>query len=182
MKKKRVSNSKFLAAVFIFFFSAVTSAQDLPKIPAEITMFYEYEGSWQGEGSMTMGGEVSKGTVKHYWSKIADGWGMLIDEELDIPAMGKKYIGHNILGYDIGEKMYHLYTIDNFADVHDHKGPMKEDKTIYLEHNGVTPDGKTYKEKLKLQIINNVKMMISGEAFSEGNTAFTFEAVMEKSK
>ena len=123
------------------------SAQESQEIPQQVMDFYDFEGTWEGEAEITMGGQTGKGTVKNVWSRISDGWGMLIDEVVDIPIMGKPYIGHNIIGYDIGEGQYHLYTIDNFADVHDHKGKMTGN-SLYLEHNGVTTEGKPYKEEI----------------------------------
>ena len=166
---------KIILVIFIIFLnSIIIRSQEQLQVPDEIKKLYVYEGNWKADGSMTMGGEVSKGKITHNWSKISDGWGMFIDEIVDVPAMGKLYLGHNIIGYDIGEKQYHMYTIDNFADVHDHKGTLTGN-TMTLEFNGVQTDGKAYKEKLKIVFLSNSEYTLSGEAFVEGNSIYTFE-------
>lgn len=172
---------KFIFTSILLLVTLNVNAQESTQIPQQIIDFYDYEGRWEGEAEVTMGGETGKGSVINIWSKISDGWGMLIDEVIDIPLMGKPYIGHNILGYDIGEGVYHLFTVDNFADVHDHEGKMTGN-TMYLEHNGVTPDGKTYKEEIYWSFINKNEYSIKVNAIVSGEMAFVINLTAKKVK
>jgi hypothetical protein len=156
-------------------------SQELPKIPDQVKFLYSFEGTWEGAASVTMGSDVNTGTGKYVWSKIADGWGMFIDEKVDIPAMGKVYLGHNIIGYHMGEGMYHLYTIDNFGDVHDHKGNMTDDKNMKLVYEGLTPDGKQYKENLGLTVISPTECKLWAEAIVMGKTEYIMNINLKKS-
>jgi uncharacterized protein DUF1579 len=177
-----LSMLKFALIAILVFTVNNNYSQEMPQVPDQIKKLYFMEGTWEGNASMTMGSDVSKGTVKHIVSKISEGWGLLIDEYIDIPSMGKPYIGHNILGYHTGEGMFHLYTIDNFADVHDHSGKMTDDKTLSLEYNGLTPDGKKYKEKLTMTIVSSSELNLGGEAIIDGVTAYTFSINEKKGK
>lgn len=150
MFRSKINLITILFMPFVFLCTTPLLSQDSQSPPPEIQKFYSFEGKWTGTYDAVMEGQKMKANASYTWSKIADGWGMLIDEKIEIPGM-PVYLGHNILGYDIGEKKFHIYTISNYAQIHDHVGGWKDDKTMYLEYNGIV-DGKSYKEELYMTI------------------------------
>jgi hypothetical protein len=150
MLRNKISTFSMLFLLFTFLYTAPVLSQDSQSPPPEIQKFYNFAGKWTGTYDAVMEGQKMTADASYTWSKIVDGWGMFIDEKIEMPGM-PVYLGHNILGYDIGEKKYHLYTISNYAQVHDHVGGWKDDKTMYLEYNGIV-DGKPYKEELYMTI------------------------------
>jgi hypothetical protein len=97
----------------------LTYAQESQSPPPEIQKLYEFEGKWTGSYSVTMEGNTFNGNASYTWSKITDGWGMFIDEKIEMPPM-PTYLGHNIIGYDM--KKISSLTVSNYAQVHDHIG------------------------------------------------------------
>lgn len=150
MLRNKIHAFTMLFLLFSFLYTATLFSQNSQSPPPEIQKFYSFVGKWTGAYDAVTEGQKMKANASYTWSKIVDGWGMLIDEKIEMPGM-PVYLGHNILGYDIGEKKYHLYTISNYAQVHDHVGSWKDDKTMYLEYNGIV-DGKPYKEELYMTI------------------------------
>jgi len=112
------SISALVLLMLIGFTSSTVHAQESQGPPSEIQKLYSLEGKWEGTLNIEMEGKTYTGKGTYIFSKISDGWGMFIDETIDIEGMGK-YLGHNIVGYDLGEGKYHLYTVSNFAQVHD---------------------------------------------------------------
>jgi hypothetical protein len=150
MFRNKITSITLLLILFAVFWAVPLHSQESQSPPQEIQKFYGFTGKWTGTYDAVMEGQKMTANASYTWSKIVDGWGMFIDEKIEMPGM-PVYLGHNILGYDIGEKKYHLYTISNYAQVHDHIGNWKDDKTMYLEYNGIV-DGKPYKEELYMTL------------------------------
>jgi hypothetical protein len=152
--------------LLVIMFAVPVLSQDTQSPPPEIQKLYSFEGKWTGTYDAVMEGQKMTANASYTWSKIVDGWGMFIDEKIEIPGM-PVYLGHNILGYDIGEKKYHLYTISNYAQVHDHVGDWKDDKTMYLEYNGIV-DGKPYKEKIYMTLNSPDECTFEVKEYTDG--------------
>ena len=166
MFRNKITSTIMLFVLFMFIYTALLFSQDSQSPPPEIQKFYSFEGKWTGTYDVVMEGQKMKANASYTWSKIADGWGMLIDEKIEIPGM-PVYLGHNILGYDIGEKKYHLYTISNYAQVHDHVGEWKDDKTMYMEYNGIV-EGKPYKEKIYMTLNSPDECTFEVKEYTDG--------------
>jgi hypothetical protein len=161
----------FSSLIGLFVILCIGYAQEQP--PVQIQKLYPYIGKWEGTGTLNFGGKETNAKVTHIYSKIVDGWGIYVDENMDLGEMGI-YKGHNILGYDLGESKLHLYTISNMEDVHDHKGDWNDGNTISLEYNGIK-DGKPFVEKLTLHFDNDNEYTIKdvetlgGQPYAQGN-------------
>jgi Protein of unknown function (DUF1579) len=172
---------KYLLISFLLLMVMRVQAQESYQIPQQVKDLYAYDGKWEGVITLTVNGQTETGTVYHDWSKIADGWGMLIDEKGEVPNMGPPYIGHNIFGYDIGEGMYHLYTIDNSANMHDHKGTI-DGNVITLEQNGLTPKKIKANEKIVMTFLNENEYTVYVIGYVDGETAYEVNMDMKKVK
>ena len=173
---------KNLFLILVLFLFIDIHAQEISQVPSQIADFYSYEGIWDGIAKISMNGHTEEGTFTHDWSKISGGWGMLIGEVIDIPLWGTTYIGHNVLGYDLGEKKYHMFTVDNYANVHDHDGIIEKPGTIYFEYNGLTSDGKSYKEEVFFYMTGNDEYVIDVETKINGITEMQLELKASKRK
>lgn len=71
--------------------------------------------------------------------------------------------------------MYHLYTIDNYGDVHDHKGTWKDANTLVLQHDGVV-QGKPLVEVITFVYKNENEYALSATATLDGEKIQTFHA------
>lgn len=180
MTKIEVTSKLLMLLIFFTFASISTQAQESMSPPPEIQKLYELEGKWTGVYEITMEGKSFKSNSSYTWSKISDGWGMLIDEVSEMTGM-PNYLGHNIIGYDLGEKKYHLYTISNYAQVHDHVGNWTDDKTMYLEYNG-TVEGKPYKEKINMTIVSPEECVLDVKEITDGKETGSYKGTFHRVK
>ncbi len=178
MAKIKVASKLVMLLIFFTFAGTSIKAQASMSPPPEIQKLYELEGKWTGVYEITMEGNSFKANASYTWSKISDGWGMLIDEVTEMTGM-PNYAGHNIIGYDMGEKKYHLYTISNYAQVHDHVGNWTDDKTMYLEYNG-TVDGRPFKEKLYMTLSSPNECTLEVTEITDGKVTGTYKGTFTK--
>lgn len=176
-KTKKRHALELLILISVFYISPLFS-QESQTPPSEIQKLYSFEGKWTGSYEVNMDGNKMNANASYTWSKIIDGWGMFIDEKIEIPGM-PVYLGHNIIGYDIGGKKYHLYTVSNYAQVHDHAGDWQDDKTLYLEYNGIV-DGKPFKEKLNLVLISTNECSMEATEITDGKVSGTYKGNFKK--
>ncbi len=171
----------YLTALFMLFsLISIAHAQESQSPPPEIQRLYGFEGKWTGNYSVTMEGNTLNSNASYTWSKISDGWGMLIDESIEMPGM-QTYLGHNIIGYDMEQKKYHLYTVSNYAQVHDHIGNWKDDKTMYLEYNG-TLDGKPFTEKIYMTVTTLDECTLDVTEICGDKVTGTYKGTFKRSK
>jgi hypothetical protein len=180
MFRNKIDLISMLLTLSLFFCSFTLLSQESQSPPPEIQKFYSFEGTWTGTYDAVMEGQKMTANASYKWSKIIDGWGMFIDEKIEIPGM-PVYLGHNILGYDMGEKKYHLYTISNYAQVHDHVGVWKDDKTMYMEYNGIA-DGKPFKEKIYMTLNSPDECTFEVTEYTDGKESGSNKGTFTKSK
>lgn len=104
-------------------------------IPDGAKKLYLFLGKWEGTGTSTMGGKEHTMKMHHVNTKIADGWGVKIDEKSQTEGMGS-YSATTLLGYDAGTQSYHCYTIDNKGAVRDMKGVWQGDSVLTFSYEG----------------------------------------------
>jgi Protein of unknown function (DUF1579) len=178
---KAINFSLTILIVVLFFTHAVPLvSQESQSPPPEIQKLYSFEGKWTGSYNVNMEGNKMNANATYTWSKITDGWGMFIDEKIEMPGM-PVYLGHNTIGYDMGEKKYHLYTISNYAQVHDHVGNWTDDNTMYLEYNG-TVEGKPFKEKIYMTANSPDECTLEVTEFTDGKATGSFKGTFKKNK
>jgi hypothetical protein len=167
-------------AVILFFLIQVNSkfiAQQAPPLPDGVNKLFAFIGNWEGEAKMTMDGKTSSQKVEHKIIKLPNGWGLQIMETGTSQGM-TPYEAIDLFGYDPGEDQYHLYTISNYADTHDHKGHWI-DKTLDLQYEGLQ-DGKPMVEKLSITLDNPSSYHFNDNVTVDGKQIFTMECVMNK--
>ena len=150
-ERKKISFLLVIITLFtIFFLNNISLNAQQAKPPEEIQKFYGFEGVWEGKFNMQMKGATYTGT--HTYTKISDGWGMMMDESIDIANMGT-YRAKYLLGYNVSEGKYHMYSISNMGEIRDLVGVWTDSKTLHFEYVGVE-DNKTYAEKADFTIKN----------------------------
>ena len=75
----------------------------------------------------------------------------------------------------------HIFTVSNYADVHDHKGNWTDDKHFTLVYNGMS-EGKVLKEELSAEIVDANTFKFSDVVSIDGQAAQTWNAEMHKVK
>jgi hypothetical protein len=167
-----------LGAAFVF--AAIGAAQEeAPPIPDQVKKLYIFEGNWQGQGTMTEAGQPPKNiTVSHKTAIMPCKWGMLIDERMTLPGM-TPYIASDMMGYDAGGDMVHLYTVSNYGDTHDHKGKWVDDKHLMLEYDGLY-DGKPFVERLTITVLDSQSYSFTDSITVGGQLFQTGRASMKK--
>lgn len=147
--------------------------EQAPSPSPEIQRFVALVGQFDGSGTLSMGGKSAPVTFHHDIHAFALGFGVQIDEQFDSEMTGH-YEAVNIVGFDPNTGRMHLYTVDNFADAHDHAGRWVNDHTLKLQHVG-TVEGKRYVENLGLEITSpdsytlTLRATLGGKAYQAGD-------------
>ena len=157
------------------------SQQDLSSIfplPDEAKKLGFLVGEWNIEGYLTFQNKRLK--VKGVWmlSWAAAGWGILNVGELELEGLGV-YEEVDILGFDAGEKMYHLFSVTNTAATHDHKGNWLDEKTLRFSFEGLQ-GGKGYKETIEIKKVSPTELAIMEKDESEGQTVSAMDITLRK--
>jgi len=160
-------------------FTAKLMAQEgLPPVPDGVKKIQMFAGNWEGAGTMTMNGQTSNIRVTHVNTSTAAGWGIRADETIEMPGM-PDYKAINILGYEAGSDLTHIYTISNYGECHDHWGKWTDDKTLMLQYDGLT-DGKPTTEMLKVIVDNPSQYRVIGSTYVGGELVSSNEVTMKK--
>lgn len=168
-----------IVAILALSLSGITNAQEEPPaMPDMARKLQVFAGDYEGTISMTQGEMKSEGKVMHINKSIADGWGVEIREVCEIKDM-QTYRALNIFGYDMGTGLTHLYTVDNYADVHDHVGKWADDKTLNLEHNGMMGDKPT-KEVLHIVVDSPTQYHYTVEGYLGGELTYSMQGTLHK--
>jgi len=147
-------------------------------VPDNVKKLYVFLGSWKGKATMTTNGQIQSFDYFMDMKTDADGWGILYHEKGLIPNAAP-YLGVGMLAADAGDNSVHIFTVSNYADVHDHKGNWTDDKHFTLVYNG-TAEGKTLKEELTVEIVDANTFKFSDAVTIDGQTAQTMNAEMHK--
>jgi hypothetical protein len=167
-----------LSAAFVF--TAIGAAQEeAPQMPDQVKKLYIFEGNWEGQGTMTMAGQQpQKITVSHKNTIMPGKWGILTAERFEAPGMSP-YIATDMMGYDAGSDMVHLYTVSNYGDTHDHKGRWVDDKHLMLQYDGLN-EGKPFVERLAITVPDSMSYSFTDSITVGGQLSSTAQVSMKK--
>lgn len=174
---RSVSVATLVLAILAFQHHGVL-AQVAPKIPEQAKKLYRFLGAWEGKGTLTMEGKTSPIRVKHVVSKVAKGWGIKMEETVESSDLGR-YVSLSIGGYDAGEDMFHIYTVDNFGSVHDHKGKWTEENSFALVHEGMQ-EGKKFVETVPFTFTSPKEYHLKVLEDLDGQRQIEMDIVMKK--
>jgi len=86
--------------------------------------------------------------------------------KLDIDELGS-YEEVDILGFDPGEQMFHIFAVTNTAASHDHKGKWVED-TLSVVYEGLQ-EGKNYRMEIVIKILGSNEFTCMKKTFWMGS-------------
>jgi hypothetical protein len=144
-----------LAVVLIISLSGLNGVRSQNKpmaTPDILQKIMNWEGDWQANLTMKMGGQTSNSVDNISFSKASDGSGVLAKEWMDSPKGGKVYATH-LVGYNMEEKRLHWFTVDNMGGCQDAIGTMTGENHIHLASSG-KENGKPMKSSVDLVIKN----------------------------
>ena len=149
-------------------------------VPEGVKKLYVFLGNWKGKAMMTANGQTQTFDYFMDMKTDADGWGILYHEKGLIPNAAP-YLGFGMLAFDASDNTVHIFTVSNYADVHDHKGNWTDDKHFTLIYNG-TSEGKMLKEELTAEIVDANTFKFSDVVSINGQTSQTLSVEMHKVK
>ena len=154
------------------------SLNELFPLPDGARRLQVFVGDWKVEGTLTFEGKPLK--VKGTWkiSSAAAGWGVLNVGRMELEGMGK-YEEVDILGFNPGEKLVHLFSLTNTAAVHDHKGRWSDDTTLNFVYEG-SQEGKKYREEITVKFHSPKEWSINELDSLDGQIISTMEITLRK--
>jgi hypothetical protein len=151
---------------------------DIFPSPAEVKKLQFFLGDWTVEGTLSFEGKPFNVTGLWRFSSVSAGWGVLNVGKMQIAGLGA-YEEVDLLGFDPGEKMFHLFSVTNTAAAHDHKGKWLDDKRISFLYEGLQ-EGKPYKEEIELKILSSTEFTIHEKDTLGNQVISTMDATMRK--
>lgn len=148
-----------------------------PSRPGQMGIWLNTAGKWQGTVNFKMGEQTADGIINYEFRPFADSFGVSLEESINIPGIGT-YRGLSLIGFDQVERRYHMYTVDNFGDVHDHPGNFTDDSTIAFEWKGPY-GGKDVVESFTMRL-GNEQMTFYLNRTSEGQVLDEYSAVLTR--
>ncbi len=171
-----------LAAMLLVSTAAIAQQEKLemqpPPMPNEIGRLDQFVGDWSGDGKLISMGKSCEAKISHKFIKFPFGWGLEMLERSEIPG-SPTYYAHNMMGFYMGGGKYHLYTVSNYGDVHDHVGNWASDKELYLQYDGMM-EGQKYLEKLHIMVDSPSQYSFADTVEMGGQIAQVFTATMKK--
>jgi hypothetical protein len=147
----------------------------LPESAKRLSVFV---GNWRVEGTLTFGGNPLNVTGAWVISSAAAGWGVINIGRLEIEGMGA-YEEIDLLGFDSGENLVHLFSLTNTAATHDHKGTWSDDKTLKLLYEGLQ-EGRKLKEQITIVFNNKDEWDISEVDTLDGQAVSTMDITLRR--
>jgi hypothetical protein len=179
MKIKNVITIVILMLVTVVTTNAGFDGKHNP-VPAGVKKLYIFLGNWKGKAMMTANGQTQSFDYFMDMKTDADGWGILYHEKGLIPN-ATPYIGFGTLGFDTNDNTVHIFTVSNYADIHDHVGTWTDNKHFTLVYNGMS-EGKPLKEVLSAEIVSADTFKFTSVVSIDGQTAQTWNVEMHKVK
>jgi hypothetical protein len=138
---RKYMTAMLLVSTFLFIAGASAIAQDDAMMfappPPEVQKIYRFIGEWHGDGEATMGDMSTPVHVTLTAEKDAGGWGVHAHMTAEMGNAGT-YQEIDIMGYEPNSKTYHLFSVTNMGDTHDHSGTWDgSGKTLNLTYKGL---------------------------------------------
>ena len=153
-------------------------AQESPRPSDEIKRITALAGNFDGAASFTAGGKTTRFTLHHVNRVIAGGFGLAVHESADAPEMGH-YEAENLLGWDAGRKLLHLFSVTSDPNTHDHAGPWRGATHVTLRYEGLR-DGKRMVEVIPFEIVSPNEYRFRSTVTVPGQAPEVFEATMKR--
>lgn len=154
---------------------------DLNKIfplPVEAKRLEFLIGQWNIEGYLVFGGKRLRAKGVWMLSWAASKWGVLNVGEMEIEDMGV-YEEVDIIGFDTGQRLYHLFSVTNTAATHDHKGRWLDEETLSFTYEGLE-EKKPYREEIEIKIISPNELAITEIDVLAGETVSKMAISLKK--
>lgn len=146
--------------------------------PAEAERLMYFEGKWSGKGKVTMDGKTMECKLTQDYTKTTEGWGLIMHETCEAPNM-PVYKAVSLFGYDKGHNHYHLFTLSNDEETHDHIGFWTENDKLEFKYEGMK-DGKVYLQLLTYIMHDKKSFTFTEDTFIEGKKVSSLEAKYDK--
>ena len=167
---------KKLSVIALLIFTLHSTAQTSnPDNAQQLKYLLALHGNWESPVTITMGDKQQKATYYADFSKTADGNGIILKEQVDIPGVGKS-IATDLAGVDPYDGKVHWYTVDNMGTTHEHIGYWSDPQHFSMTHHSIR-DGKKFTEVITIEVKNKDKLAVKQinstdgqvEAMIEGN-------------
>jgi hypothetical protein len=170
-----------LALSFLLIAGADAMAQDDAMMfappPPEVQKMYQFVGTWHGDGQATMGENSTPVKVTLAVEKAANGWGLRSNMTGEMGNAGS-YEEIDIMGYEPNSKTYHMFSVTNMGDTHDHSGTWTGN-TLNLKYTGMY-QGQPMVETIACEFISDDEMNITSETNIGGQQAGSFVVTLRK--
>ena len=155
-----------------------TEFSNIFSLPVEAKKLGFLVGQWNIEGYLTFEGKRLRAKGVWMLSWAAAKWGILNVGEIEIEGMGV-YEEVDLIGFDAGEKLYHLIPVTNSAATHDHKGNWLDEKTLRFSYEGFQEE-KPYREDIEIKIKSPNELAIMERDVLVGKTVYEMTIILRK--
>jgi hypothetical protein len=131
----------------------IVLSQSVNRPPERMKMLLAFNGEWKGEMAEVRNGKKVKTKITHTSSKVAAGWGVMVQESAMIPDFGK-YVSARIFSYSATGDTTYMYVVDNRGDTWFYTGTWKSTRKLELESMTDLPEGKKLKKTVKYDFTN----------------------------
>lgn len=176
MRSNKTTTALVLATCLV---PVVAFAGSAPKnLPEKVQAMHCMVGKWKAKGTLQMGDQKVPIAGKMKCKSISAGFGIGCSTVITgIPGLDK-YEEQDIWGYDAGTDKYHMFSVTNGGETHDHSGKMTNDGWVGT-YEGVH-DGKPMVEKISFRFTGDDTLAISSAVTIGGQQASRLEAVLER--
>ncbi len=142
-------------------------------LPEILNKVLTLEGKWEAKAHMQMGDKSYNFKYFMNFRKIADGNGLYMEENAEIPGV-MRLDGGNIIGYDPFDGKLHWFSVDNLGTTHDHIAELVEENHIQLIHESER-EGKKFRENIDIKWISDKEVFIKLVATLNDNVEYILE-------
>lgn len=140
--------------ILLFSISTVAAfSQAVNRPPERMKMLLAFNGEWKGEMAEVRNGKKVKTKISHTSTKVASGWGVMVQESAMIPDFGK-YVSARIFSYSATGDTTYMYVVDNRGYTWFYTGTWKSTRKLELESYSELPEGKKLKKTVKYDFIS----------------------------
>lgn len=172
---------KKLTVIALLMFTWQSHAQTTNSNNAQqLKYLLALHGNWESPVTITMGDKQQKATYYADFSKTADGNGILLKQQVDIPGVGKS-IATDLAGVDPYDGKVHWYTVDNMGTTHEHIGSWSDPQHFSMMHTSIR-EGKPYMEIITIEVKNKDELFVKQINTSDGQVEAMIEGNFHRRK
>ena len=147
-------------------------------VPAEAKRLERFLGDWSVEGSVTMEGNPARMTGSWRFTPAAAGWGVRAKLEAQVEGLGAMD-EDDLAGFDAETGSFHVYSLTNTGNVHDHAGGWPDDNTFQMAYDGLQ-EGKAYREEVTISFLRADELEIHGKEYVGGQLISSTDVTLRK--